>query len=109
MPLVLTRNIGKHVLSYFKTRVLREQFVRGVGGGRLTCNLPKFLMVSPLPLWYDRFWESFSRLNQGLNGHLHYPNNIDRSLNESPDDKIRKYRVDYNNNPLHGIIYVSYS
>jgi hypothetical protein len=30
-----------------------------------------------------------------LNGHLRYPNNIDRSLN----DKIRKYRADYNNNP----------
>ena len=29
----------------------------------------------------------------------HYPNGIDKSLNEPADDKIRKYRADYNNNP----------
>jgi hypothetical protein len=34
-----------------------------------------------------------------LNGHLHYPNDIDRSLNESTTNKVRKYRSDYNNNP----------
>ena len=34
-----------------------------------------------------------------LNGHLRYPNNLDRSLNEAAADKIRKYRADYNNNP----------
>ena len=32
-------------------------------------------------------------------GNLHYPNDIDRSLNEAASDKIRKYRADYNNNP----------
>jgi hypothetical protein len=34
-----------------------------------------------------------------LNGHLRYPNNLDQSLNHTASDKIRKYRVDYNNNP----------
>ena len=34
-----------------------------------------------------------------LNGHLNYPNDIDKSLNESASDKIRKYHADYNNNP----------
>ena len=34
-----------------------------------------------------------------LNGHLRYPNDNDRSLNEEAPDKIRKYRSDYNNNP----------
>ena len=34
-----------------------------------------------------------------INGHLHYPNDTDRSLNEPSTDKIRKYRADYNNNP----------
>ena len=34
-----------------------------------------------------------------LNGHLRYPNDIDRSLNEAGADKIRKYLADYNNNP----------
>ncbi len=38
-----------------------------------------------------------------LNGHLHYPNDIDRSLNEAAADKIRKYRADYNNNPPNSI------
>ncbi len=44
---------------------------------------------------YDRFG-SISDLN--LNSHLHYPNDIDRSLNETVADKIRKYRSDYKNN-----------
>jgi hypothetical protein len=34
-----------------------------------------------------------------LNGHLRYPNDNDRSLNEAVTDKILKYRADYNNNP----------
>jgi hypothetical protein len=34
-----------------------------------------------------------------LNGKLHWPNDIDKSLNEAAADKIRKYRADYNNNP----------
>jgi hypothetical protein len=32
-----------------------------------------------------------------LNGHLKYPNNLDQSLNDAAAEKIRKYRVDYNN------------
>jgi hypothetical protein len=30
---------------------------------------------------------------------MHYPIDIDRSINEDTTDKIRKYRADYNNNP----------
>ncbi len=40
-----------------------------------------------------------SSSDPSLNGNLHYPNDIDRSLNETSPDKIRKYRDDYNNNP----------
>jgi hypothetical protein len=40
-----------------------------------------------------------SSSDPSLNGNLNYPNDIDRSLNEVAADKIRKYRVDYNNNP----------
>ena len=29
-----------------------------------------------------------------LNGHLHYPNDLDKPLNESGTDKIRKYHSD---------------
>ena len=41
-----------------------------------------------------------------LNGHLHYPNDIDRSLNEAAADKIRKYRADYNNNPPSSVAFM---
>jgi hypothetical protein len=34
-----------------------------------------------------------------LNGNLRYPNDNDRSLNETTTDKILKYHADYNNNP----------
>ena len=34
-----------------------------------------------------------------LNGHLRYPKKLDQSLNDAAADKIRKCRVDYNNNP----------
>ena len=42
-----------------------------------------------------------------LNGHLRYPNNLDRSLNESTTDKIRKYRSDYNNNPPSAVSFMA--
>ena len=53
-------------------------------------------LVLDLRIDHDHFGSSS---DPGLNGNLHYPNNIDRSLNETADDKIRKYRADYNNNP----------
>jgi hypothetical protein len=53
-------------------------------------------LVLDLRITQDRFGSSS---DPNLNGNLHYPNNIDRSLNEATDDKIRKYHDDYNNNP----------
>ena len=53
-------------------------------------------LVLDLHIDHDRFG---SRYDPSLNGHLHYPNDIDKSLNEVAVDKIRKYRADYNNNP----------
>ncbi len=50
-------------------------------------------LVLDLHIAHDRFG-SISDLN--LNGHLHYPNDIDKSLNEVAANKIRKYRADYN-------------
>jgi hypothetical protein len=44
-------------------------------------------LVLDLRIVHDRFGSS-SDLN--LNGHLHYPNDMDRSLNETVTDKIRK-------------------
>ncbi len=41
-----------------------------------------------------------------LNDNLHYPNDKDRSLNESTTNKIRKYRSDYNNSPPNTISFM---
>ncbi len=49
-----------------------------------------------LRIAHDRFGSS---TDPSLNEHLHYPHDIDKSLNEAADDKIRKCRADYNNNP----------
>ena len=53
-------------------------------------------LVLDLHIAHDRFGSSSDPC---LNGHLHYPNDIGKSLNESGADKIRKYRPDYNNTP----------
>ena len=60
--------------------------------------------VLDLRITHDRFGGSS---DPSLNGHLHYPNDIDRSLNEAVSDKIRKYRADYNNNPPNAISFIS--
>ncbi len=52
----------------------------------------------------DRFGGSS---DPNLNGHLHYPNDVDRSLNETVTDKIRMYRSDYNNNPPSSISFMT--
>jgi hypothetical protein len=73
---------------------------RHCGDIELVCYLT--IAADPVPLVLDlrialdRFGSSS---DPSLNGQLHYPNDIDKSLNEAATDKIRKYRVDYNNNP----------
>jgi hypothetical protein len=51
-------------------------------------------LVLDLRIAHDRVGSS---TDPTLNGHLKYPNNLDQSLNDAVPDKIRKYRVDYNN------------
>jgi hypothetical protein len=53
-------------------------------------------LVVDLRIAHDRVGSS---ADPTLNGHLKYPNNLDQSLNDAAADKIRKYRVDYNNRP----------
>jgi hypothetical protein len=48
-------------------------------------------LVLDLRIVHDRFGSS---LDPSLQGHLHFPNDIDKSLNETTTDKIRKYRAD---------------
>jgi hypothetical protein len=55
------------------------------------------------PIAHERFGSSS---DPSINGHLHYPNDVDRSLNEDATHKIRKYRADYNNNPPNAICFM---
>ena len=57
-----------------------------------------------LHIVHDR-WGSSS--DPSMNGHIHYPNDIDGSLKEAVADKIRKYRADHNNNPPNYISFMS--
>ncbi len=61
------------------------------------------ILVLDLRISNDRFGSSS---DPSLNGHLHYPNDIDKSLNETVTDKIRKYRVDYNNKPPRAVSFI---
>ena len=61
-------------------------------------------LVLDLRIAHDRYGSSS---DPSLNGHLRYPNDIDRSLNEGSTDKIRKYRSDYNNNPPNTVSFMS--
>ncbi len=56
----------------------------------------------PWSLAHDRFGSSS---DPTLNGRLHY-NDIDKSLNEDSNDKIRKYRSDYNNYPPNTVTFI---
>ena len=60
-------------------------------------------LVLDLRIAHDRFGSSS---DPNFNGYLHYPNDIDRSLNEVVVDKIRKDRVDYNNNPPSSVAFM---
>jgi hypothetical protein len=53
-------------------------------------------LVLDLRIAHERFGSSS---DPSINGHLHYPNDVDGSLNETATDKIRTYRTDYKNNP----------
>jgi hypothetical protein len=48
-------------------------------------------MVMDLHIAHDRFG---SNSDPSINTHLHYPNDLDRSLNETTTDKIRQYHTD---------------
>ena len=64
-------------------------------------------LVLDLCITHDRFGSSS---DPNLNGKLHWPNDIDKSLNEDNVDKIRKYRdlvsVDCNNNTPNDISFM---
>ena len=77
--------------------------------------LPGYLTntAGPVPLVLD-IHIAHGRFGSGsdpsINGHLnklHYPNDLDGSLNEAAADKIRQYLTDYNNRPSNTISFMS--
>ena len=60
-------------------------------------------LVMDLCITHERWG---SRSDPSLNDNLHYPSDIDRTLNETTDDKVLQYRVDYNNRPSHTISFI---
>ncbi len=61
-------------------------------------------LVLDLHIDHDRFGSSSE---PSLNDHLHYLNDVDKSLNEVVTDKIRKHRVVYTNNPPDEVSFMS--
>ena len=57
-------------------------------------------LVLDLRITHERFGSSS---DPSINGHSHYPNDLDRPLNEAAAEKIRQYRADYNNRPSNAI------
>ncbi len=81
-----------------KTRHVTKRRGRHCGDFELAAYLANSAgpvpLVLDLHIAHDRFGSSS---DPSLHGHLHYPNDIDKSLNEAATDKIRKHRFDYNN------------
>ena len=83
-------------------KVKTQQVTRNRGQRCGDIELPGYLasVSGPVPLvldlciTHDRFGSSS---DPSINGHLHYPNDLDGSLNEATTDKIRQYHTDYNN------------
>ncbi len=67
-------------------------------------RVPTVSLVMDLCITYER-WGSTS--NPSLSGHLHYPTDTDRTLNETVTDKNLRYRPDYNNRPSHSISFMT--
>ena len=86
------------------TKIKTQQVVKSRGqhcgdielAGYLANSAGPVPLVLDLRITHDRVGSS---ADPTLNGHLRYPNNLDRSLTEIAGDKIQKRRSDYNNNP----------
>ena len=76
--------------------------------GHRASGLPREC-CGPVPLVLD-LRIAHDRIGSGsdpsINGHLRYPNDVDRPLNEAAADKVRLYRADYSNRPSHTISFM---
>jgi hypothetical protein len=96
-----------HTTHHTKTQHVTKNRGRHCGDIQLLAYLVNVSnpvpVVMDLRIVHDRFG---SRSDPCLNGQLHYPNDIDKSLNEVVTDTIRENRVDYNNNPPHTVSFI---
>jgi hypothetical protein len=60
------------------------------------------MSAGPVPLVLDLNIDS----DPSINGHLHYPYDLDRPLNETAADKIRAYLTDYYNRPSNAVSFM---
>jgi hypothetical protein len=61
-------------------------------------------LVLDLRIAHDRVGSS---ADPSLNGHSKHPNNLDQLLNDAANDKIRKYRADYNDRPPSAVSFMT--
>jgi hypothetical protein len=88
------------IADLFRTthKVKTEQVTRSRGQRCGDIELAGYLanVAGPVSLVLDlRIARFGSSSDPSINEHLHYPNDVDRSINEDAADKIRQYRVDY--------------
>ncbi len=91
-------------LGTTSARVPPTRVSRRFTTGWLIKLLTSFTQPTKWSIAHERFGSSS---DPRLNGHLHYPDDTDRSLNEDATHRIRKYRADYNNNPPNDISFMS--
>jgi hypothetical protein len=99
-------------LFHTTTKVKTQQVVKNRGHhcgdielvGYLTNVTGPVSLVLDLHIAHDRVGSS---TDPTLNGHLRYLSNLDKSLNDTDPDKIRKYHADYNNNPPSVVSFMS--
>jgi hypothetical protein len=112
-PVVWSTGLISSLTSFSTTHKVKTQQVprsRGQRCGDIELVGCLANTAGPVPLVLDLriTHEIFgSSSDPSINGHLHYPNDVDRSLNETDADKIRKYRADCNNNPPNTISFIS--
>ena len=106
--------VVEQLADLFRTthRVRTQQVTKSRGQRCDDIELVVYLSndVDPVPLVMDlcithERWGSSS--NPSLNDHLHYPVDINRTLNEDAPDKILQYCVDDNNSPSHSISFMT--
>jgi hypothetical protein len=109
---VTTQSVDQ-LADLFRTthRVKTQQVVKSRGqhcgdimlAGYLQNAVGTVVLVLDLRVAHERWGSS---TDPTLNGDLHYPNDLDKPLNETAADKIRKYLTDHNNNPPNAISFM---